>query len=222
MTQIFGSQPKDAIYLPEIPFSVRLNCKDGGLFIGGKDPEHRRTMPTDIIDISIIKVSKFWGSLGETQNLMWVQIFFIAAPGVTCLPTGAVCVSYIKKQSIAHLFSKAMEVGSQTNADPGKGIFGLKFNKEMGGNGPYYSVGFDWHERTTDEEKQQWDLIEAFLADFKDQLIDLEGTRSMVCIDGMKVEELRELMLQGNQLPLPRIEELPSTAKNNRKALSGR
>ena len=42
---VFGTRPTNAIYLPDIPYSVRLNCKDGGLFIGGFEAQRRKTNP---------------------------------------------------------------------------------------------------------------------------------------------------------------------------------
>lgn len=79
---VFGTRPANSIYLPDIPYSVRLNCKDGGLFIGGFEAQHRKTNPDQKIDISIVKVSKFYGNLGKTENTFWIQLFFIPAPGV--------------------------------------------------------------------------------------------------------------------------------------------
>jgi hypothetical protein len=78
------------------------------------------------------------------------------------LPKNTVCVSYIKKQSIAHLFNKVQEV--MEDKDPGLGIFTLGFNREIGEKGTYYTVTFDWRERQSEEEKQQLDLIAAFMS----------------------------------------------------------
>jgi hypothetical protein len=152
---VFGTRPDNAICLPDVPYSVRLNCKDGGLFVGGSEAQHRKTNPDQKIDISIIKVSKFFGTLGKTENVLWLQLFFVPAPGVesSILPKNTVCCSYIKKQSIAHLFNKVQEV--MEIGDPGMGIFTLGFNREVGENGVYYTVSFDWKERESEAEKQQ-------------------------------------------------------------------
>ncbi len=72
---VFGTRPTDAICLPDVPYSVRLNCKNGGLFVGGNEAQHRKTNPDQKIDISIIKVSKFFGTLGKTENVLWIQLF---------------------------------------------------------------------------------------------------------------------------------------------------
>ena len=197
---VFGTRPLDAICLPDIPYSVRLNCKDGGLFIGGYEPQHRKTNPDQKIDISIIKVSKYFGTLGKTENVLWLQLFFVAAPGVDSkiLPKNTVCCSYIKKQSIAHLFNKVQEVMEQ--GDPGMGIFTLGFNREMSELGTYYTVSFDWRKRQSDEDKQQLNLIAAFMSTCGDQLIDLEGIREMTCVDGWTAQQLQTHITQRQEL----------------------
>ena len=197
---VFGTRPDNAICLPDIPYSIRLNCKDGGLFIGGYEAQHRKTNPDEKIEISIIKVSKYFGTLGKTENILWLQLFFVPAPNVDSkiLPKNTVCVSYIKKQSIAHLFNKVQEVMEQ--GDPGMGIFTLGFNKEIGENGVYYTVTFDWRERQSEEEKQQLDLIATFISAYKEQLIDLEATRDLTCVDGWTAQQLQALTTQRQEL----------------------
>jgi len=193
---VFGTRPDNAICLPDVPYSVRLNCKDGGLFVGGNEAQHRKSNPDQKIDISIVKVAKFFGTLGKTENVLWIQLFFVAAPGVdsSILPQNVVCCSYIKKQSIAHLFNKVQEV--MEHGDPGMGIFTITFNREAGENGVYYTIGFDWRERESSEEKEQLDLIAAFMSAYSQQLIDIEGTRDMTCVDGWTAQQLQGLTLQ--------------------------
>lgn len=191
---VFGPRPDNAICLPDVPYSVRLNCRDGGLFVGGYEPQHRKTNPDQKVDISIIKASKFFGTLGKTENVLWIQLFYIAAPSVPLevLPANTVCCSYLKKQSIAHLFNKVQE--AMNHGDPGLGIFTLGFNREVGELGTYYSVTFDWRPRESEEEKQQLDLIAAFMSSYGNQLVDLEGTRALTCVDGWTAQQLQALM----------------------------
>ena len=202
---VFGTRPADTIFLPDVPYSVRLNCKDGGLFVGGNEDIHRKSKSNEKIDISIIKVSKFFGTLGKTENVLWIQLFFVPAPGVDSkiLPKNTVCCSYIKKQSIAHLFNKVQEV--MEHGDPGMGIFTLNFNKESGENGTYYTIDFDWRERKSEEEKQQLNSIAGFMSAYQEQLIDIEGTRDLTCVDGWNAKQLQGLTAQtqisGNQNP---------------------
>ncbi len=197
---VFGTRPDNAICLPDVPYSVRLNCKDGGLFVGGNEAQHRKTNPDQEIDISIIKVSKFFGTLGKTENVLWLQLFFVPSVNVdsSILPKNTICCSYIKKQSIAHRCNKVQEV--MEYGEPGMGIFTLGFNKEVGEKGTYYTVSFDWRERESEEEKEQLDLIAAFMSAYKDQLIDLEGTRDLTCVDGWTAQQLQALTTQRQQL----------------------
>ena len=193
---VFGTRPTDTIFLPDVPYSVRLNCKDGGLFVGGNEAQHRKSNPNQKIDISIIKVSKYFGTLGKTENVLWIQLFFVAAPGVdsAILPKNTVCCSYIKKQSISHLFNKVQEV--MEHGDPGMGIFTLGFNRESSENGVYYTVSFDWRDRESKEEKEQLELIAAFMPAYQEQLIELEGTRDMICVDSWTAQQLQGVTAQ--------------------------
>ena len=209
---VFGIRPTDAICLPDVPYSVRLNCKDGGLFVGGNEAQHRKSNPNQKIDISIIKVSKYFGTLGKTENVLWIQLFFVAAPGVdsAILPRNTVCCSYIKKQSVAHLFNKVQEV--MEHGDPGMGIFTLGFNKEAGEKGTYYTINFDWKERETKEEKEQLESIATFMSAYNEQLIDIEGTRDMTCVDGWTAQQLQGLTAQRQQLEGNQNHSLPAAS----------
>lgn len=170
------------------------------MFVGGSEAQHRKTNPNEKIDISIIKVSKYFGTLGKTENVLWLQLFFVPSVNVDSkiLPSNTVCCSYIKKQSIAHLFNKVQE--AMNYGDPGMGIFTLGFNREVGENGVYYTVDFDWRDRQSSEEKQQLDLIAAFMSSEGDQLVDIEGTRSMTCVDGWTTQQLQALVSQRQEL----------------------
>ncbi|MDV3002463.1 MAG: hypothetical protein N5P05_004118 (plasmid) [Chroococcopsis gigantea SAG 12.99] len=204
---VFGTRPQNAICLPDIPYAVRFNCKDGagGIFVGGSDPQHRKSNPDDKIDINIIKVSKFFGTLGKTENVLWIQLFFIPGPSVPAeiLPPNTVCVGYIKKQSIAALFNTVQS--AMNSGEPALGIFTLGFQKELGANGAYYSVCFNWRERQTDGEKAQLELIAGFMAEHGNKLIDLESTRMMTCVDGLSAQEIMSLIAApsdyGNEQP---------------------
>ena len=95
LLSVFGSKPAGSIFNPTAPFAVRLNCQAGQLalseteFIGNS------------AEISIVKVARFFGDLGNTKRSEWLQIFYIAAPSCTVLPRDTVCVSYIKTRSLA-------------------------------------------------------------------------------------------------------------------------
>lgn len=207
---VFGTRPENSICLPDIPYSARLNCKEGGLFVGGNEPKHRHTEPEQKVEISIVKASKFFGTLGKTHNVLWIQLFYIAAPSVPVeiLPKNTVCVSYIKKQSIGHLYNTVQE--ALDYGDPGFGIFSLGFDKQLGEKGPYYTISFDWRERQSEEEKQQLELIKTFMSAYGDQLADLEGTREMLCVDGWTTEKVQALIAQHQGLIEPQTQQLRS------------
>ena len=73
-------------------------------------------------------------------------------------------------------------------------------NREAGENGVYYTVSFDWRERESEEEKEQLDLIAAFMSTCGDQLVDLEGIREMTCVDGWTAQQLQALTSQRIEL----------------------
>lgn len=159
--------------------------------------------------------------MGKAENVFWVQLFFIPAPNVDAkiLPKNTVCVGYLKKQSIAHLFNKVQE--AMIHGDPGLGIFTLSFIKEVGSLGTYYSIGFDWRERKDEEEKQQLELIEVFMNEYGSQLIDLETTRSMTCINGWSASDIHALIMEAKGIVLPEEPKTLPAAKSQRR-LSGR
>lgn len=188
---VFGTKPVDAIYLSTIPYAVRWNCKDGGLFIGGYEDDYRRSKSKDKVDISIIKASRYFGSLGKTTNEVWLQMFFVPGPGCLVLPRNEVCVSYIKKQSVNNLMGTVSE--AMDSGEPAEGLFTGYFQKQSGVLGTYYTIGFNWRKRETEEEIAQLAMIEAFMAG-KPNLMDLNGTRDMTCIDRLSGEQIQELV----------------------------
>ena len=137
-------------------------------------------------------------------------MFFIPAPGVdgAILPPNTVCCSYIKKQSINKLFNKVQEI--MTEKDPGLGIFSISFNRELGEHGAYYSINFDWRERETEEEFEQLNLIAAFMSAYENQLIDLDGTRDLICVDGWSAQQLQDLIAQRQHIQQPEKPSLPA------------
>ncbi|WP_342597362.1 hypothetical protein VKI21_02095 [Cyanobacterium aponinum UTEX 3222] len=201
--QVFGTIPENTIFLPDIPYQVRFNCKDGGLFVGGSEPEHRRSNPTDKVDISIIKIGKYYGDLGKTKSAIWLQLFFVAGVGVDpkILPQNTVCVSYIKRKSINNLNNVVAGIMAQ-KIEPATGIFTISFNREQGDLGVYYSVNFDWRERSTKEEKAQLETIQEFWSANNDYIIDLDGTRDMQSINGLTAQQINQLMSNPNHKQL--------------------
>lgn len=203
---VFGTKPTDSIYMSDVPYAVRWNCKSGGLFVGGFEEENRRSKPSDKVEISIIKASRYFGNLGTTTDEQWLQLFYVAAPICKFLPKNQVCVSYLKKQSINNLMltvSDAMESG-----DPGRGVFIGRFEKQAGEKGTYYTVAFDWRERNGEAETKQANMLYAFMQS-QPALVDLNGTRDMICIQGKSAMEILQIVegaklnrsLGGSNLP---------------------
>jgi hypothetical protein len=222
---VFGTRPENSICLPDIAYAVRFNCKDGGggIFVGGSDPQHRKSNPEDKVDINIIKVSKYFGTMGKTENVLWIQLFFIPAPTVApeILPPNTVCVGYIKKQSISSLFNTVQS--AMNSGEPALGIFALGFQKEVGMSGPYYSVSFNWRERKTEQENQQLELIKDFMSEHGNKLIDLEGTRMMTCVDGWSSEGVLTLISQARgELFLTETEERALLPAKTQRRSNGR
>ena len=198
---VFGVRPENAISLPNSAYSVRLNCKDGGLFVGGAQDIHRRTKSNECVEVAIIRVVQFYGSLGLEYVGQWLQVFFVPGPNVDAkvLPKNTVCVFYIKKQNIAALYNCVQDAMSEK--DPGMGIFTVGFEKQSGRDGSaYYTVNFSWRERSGAEEENQLTLLSAFLAT-NPNLIDLEGTRAMQCLEGLTPEQVSAITSGANNLP---------------------
>ena len=186
LSNVFGSKPDDSIYLPAQPFQVRLNCQSGQIalseteFLGNE------------AEISIIKASTYFGSLGKTRNTTWLQLFYVAAPTCTILPSNTVCVSYIKTRSLTAFHQLITRlIGTGTN--PAEGIFKLSFVRHASGDRNYCSVKFDWRERTGEAETEQLNMLASFLEE-QPKLLDLNGTREMVCTDNLSSLLIQEMV----------------------------
>lgn len=168
---VFGTKPKDSIFLPSQPLGVRLNCQVGKIAIS-EDEYLGNTM-----EISIIGINEMFGSLGKTRDAEWLQIFFIAAPTCTFLPSSTVCVSYIKTRSISQFTQKIIQL--MEHGEPAMGIFQVSFLSHQNSNGdPYKSVKFDWRAREDGAEKKQLEQIIGFMQT-NPILADSNGTREM-------------------------------------------
>lgn len=185
LSGIFGVKPKDSIYNPRQPYSVRFNCQVGQLAIGdddfvGKDAE-----------ISIIKAQRHFGSLGKTQAVEWLQIFYIPAPECSILPANTVCVSYLKTRSLAG-FEQLITRLIGDGINPAEGIFKVSFLGHTNDLGKYYSVRFDWRKRKAtkgNDEIKQLEMIKQFMMG-GEPIMDLQGSRDMYCIEGLSAEQV--------------------------------
>lgn len=153
---VFGTRPKDTIFFPQVPFNLRNDCKVGQWKVGDEDFRGKQ------IEISIIKVCQMFGSLGQTKDAHWMQVWFVPAPSAKNLPSNTVCLTYLKKRSIQQFSEKITEL--MENGEPALGIFVGSFEKHNGDYGTYYSVKWDWRNRKNATEKKQLEQIGDFLA----------------------------------------------------------
>lgn len=209
---VFGKKSANAIIVPELPIAVRNNCQSGRWVIGEQEYGSKLAM-------TIVKFSKFFGNLGQTYNTLWGQIWFVAEAGD--LPQDVVMVTYIKGRSLSNFNCKVTEIMAR-GIEPAEGIFVPEFVKHSGQKTDefgvikpinYYSLSWQWYERGTKFSNVQepilkqlnaqadkaWARLEQIIAVLEDEnnqtrLIDLEGTRNMVCIDHLSPHEVIRLM----------------------------
>lgn len=200
---VFGAKPKEALLIPDIPIQARNNCQSGQWVIGDMDYGSKCSM-------TILKFSKFFGNLGQSINTLWGQIWFVVESGE--LPQGIVLVTYIKGRSLGELNRVVSSVQAR-GVEPALGIFIPEFQKHSGQkpdeNGVvkpinYYSLKWHWQERA------DWSIIDQAAAALSDEnnlsrMIDLEGTKKMVCLDKLTPDETAKLMAAhtGVTNPLP-------------------
>ncbi|MEG4972923.1 hypothetical protein [Microcoleus sp. K4-B3] len=189
---VFGAKPSNALLVPEIPIAVRNNCQSGQWAIGDTDYGSKCSM-------TILKFSKFFGSLGQTSHTLWGQLWFVAESGE--LPQGVVMVTYIKNRSLND-FNRLVASVQSRGVEPATGIFIPEFVKHSGQKPDesgvvkpinYYSLKWSWNER------KDWAVIDqaaAVLSDSSNQsrMIDLEGTKAMVCLDNLPAQQVACLM----------------------------
>ncbi len=189
---VFGAKPSNALLVPEIPIAVRNNCQSGQWAIGDTDYGSK-------CSITILKFAKFFGSLGQTSHTLWGQLWFVAETGE--LPQGVVMVTYIKNRSLND-FNRLVASVQSRGVEPATGIFVPEFVKHSGQKPDdsgvvkpinYYSLKWSWMER------KDWAVIDqaaAVLSDSSNQsrMIDLEGTRAMICLDNLPAAQVASLM----------------------------
>ena len=119
---VFGAKQKEEILVPEMPIAVRNNCQSGKWAIGDEEYGSKCSM-------TIIKFSKFFGNLGQTQNTLWGQIWFVAESGE--LPQGVVMVTYIKSRTLSD-FNRLVASVQARGVEPATGIFVPEFVRHSG------------------------------------------------------------------------------------------
>lgn len=183
--EVFGTRPKNSIWLGDQPYAVRNDCQAGQWKVGDDDFRGKE------IEVSIIKVARLFGSLGKAQNTFWLQIWFVPAPNCLALPANTVCVTYLKTRSLSQFSQKITEL--LANGEPAKGIFKGSFQKHSSDLGNYYSVTWDWRDRQTQEERDQLEQIAVFLQT-QPVLIDLAATKRLISTEGLSPAEMTQLI----------------------------
>lgn len=185
MIQVFGTRPKNSIWLGDQPYAVRNDCQAGRWKVGDDDFRGKS------LEISIIKVARFFGSLGKASNTFWLQVWFVPAPTCTTLPANTICITYLKTRSLSQFSQKIADL--MANGEPAEGIFSGSFAKHSNDLGNYYSVQWDWRSRTTPEEIEQLQQIADFLQS-DPLLVDPVATRGMVALEGLSAAEITQLI----------------------------
>jgi hypothetical protein len=157
---VFGQLKTDEIRFFGTPYNIRNNCQVGQW---AKDEEN---FLGNSLEMAIIHTQEMYGRLGKSTG-RWLQVFFIPAPSETKAPHNYVkaphnyvCVTYIKTRSLSQFGQKIIEL--MMNGEPAMGIFTGSFQRHTSDLGNYFSVKFDWRERTA-EEMTQLRLIAEFL-----------------------------------------------------------
>jgi hypothetical protein len=217
---VFGVKPDNAIIVPELPLAVRNNCQSGKWTIGDNEYGSK-------LGMTILKFSKFFGSLGQTQNTIWGQLWFVAESGE--LPQNVVMVTYVKGRSLRD-FNRLVASVQSLGIEPAEGIFVPEFMKHSGQKPDeagvikpinYYSLKWNWVERS------DWSMLEKAAAVLSEpsnhsRMIDLDSTANMICLDNLPPHEIaslmmaytnghesnRELSLVGANESLPRLPEM--------------
>lgn len=211
---VFGTKAENAVYVPNLPLSVRNNCQSGRWTIGDEEYGSKLAM-------TVVKFSKFFGSLGQTHHTLWGQLWFVAEAGE--LPQDVVMCTYLKGRSLSDFNRIVTEVMAK-GVEPATGVFVPDFVKRSGQKPDetgvlkpinYYSLEWKWYERgqkfpgVSDPLLKQLDaesqksinrLHEVAIAmdseENQSYLLDLDGTKLMKCVDGLPSHEMVKMMAQ--------------------------
>jgi hypothetical protein len=180
---VFGSKPQGAIFNPNPALSVRLDCRDGVLTLGDGEALGKTA------EISILKLSRWFGDMGQTKGAEWLQLFYVGAPNDKTLPKETICVSFIKTRSLGQ-FQRVVTTLLASGRNPAHGIFSLSFLDHVTGQNRYKSVHSEFRDRT-DAEMDQLETISAFMAS-NPRLVDIRP--GLQCLDNLSPEEIEFLV----------------------------
>lgn len=184
MLNVFGSKPKDAVYVPDNAYAIRNDCKFGRWTDGNGEKGLGKEA-----QMVIVGFENFYGNLGKTKLENWGQVWAVCIEG--CIPQNIVFCTYVKRESLQNLNKLVNKVISENdNFDPGNGIFTPTFSYREGQWGPYWALTWEWERLEEDAP-----IIERIKASLKDKYHLLEdpiGTKDMISLKGMKDKAERD------------------------------
>lgn len=201
---VFGEVAVDSILVPEMAINLRNNCQSG-MWTLGDDPVGNK------LCCSILKFSKFFGTLGATTDTLWGQVWMVVEQGSSEeIPSNCVMCTYIKTRSLTS-FNNLIVKLQAGGVNPALGIFKPEFIRHSGqkpdASGEvkaitYYSLDWKWVERY--ETGHSIEKLSVCL-DHIDRFVDPQGTAKMRCLDGLAASEVqaiisgeRQHLLDGN------------------------
>ncbi len=194
---VFGEVSTDSILVPEMAINLRNNCQSG-MWTLGDDPVGNK------LYCSILKFSKFFGTLGATTNALWGQLWIVSEFGSSeDIPNNCVMCTYIKTRSLTSFNNLIVKLQAR-GVNPALGIFVPEFVRHSGqkpdASGElkaitYYSLEWRWVERS--DAGHSIDKLSTCL-DHVDRFVDPQGTAKMRCLDGLSASEVQAI-ISGNQ-----------------------
>lgn len=202
---VFGTKPKDAILVADNIPNLRCNCQEGQWKIGDEALGNK-------LECSILKFSKYYGTLGQASNTYWGQLFFVAENSSSHdIYRECLMVTYQKTRSLSSFLNLITKLQCK-GIEAAEGVFIANFVKhqgqkpdELGAVKPinYYSIDWQWRERTEKDNSIE-QLVGAL--DHADKFIDCQGTAKMRCLDGLAATEIQQIISRQQQLlPKPEV-----------------
>lgn len=191
---VFGTKPKNAILVADDIPNLRCNCQEGQWKLGDEALGNK-------LECSILKFSKWFGTLGQTKDTLWGQIFMIAENSGTSPDIFREClmVTYQKTRSLSSFLNLVTKLQCQ-GVEAAEGVFIASFLKHSGQKPDdtgivkpisYYSIEWSWRERA--KEDNSIDQLCATLED-TDKFIDPQSTAKMQCLDGLPASQIQQIM----------------------------
>lgn len=197
---VFGTKPQNAILVADDIPNLRCNCLEGQWKLGDEALGNK-------LECSILKFSKWFGTLGQTKNILWGQIFMIAENSGTSPDIFRECllVTYQKKRSLSSFLNLITKLQCQ-GVEPAEGVFIASFIKRSGQKPDdtgvvkainYYSIEWSWRERTKEDNS----IIKlcATLGEGSDKFIDPQSTAKMQCLDSLPASKVQQIISKKQQ-----------------------